>query len=145
MSETHVVSALRSKRAEVAGYIAVLEKRASNWRARLAHIDGALKIFSPETDPDAIPARRSYRRSRYFQRGEFSSQCLKALREVGGPTTTAALVRSIMAAKGLPSDDPALFNAVNEKALCFLRGLVKRGIVSKTGVSRDARWTLVNG
>jgi hypothetical protein len=59
MSETHVVSALRKKRAEVAGHVNDLEKRVKTWRARLAHIDETIKIFSPHTDPEAIPAKRT--------------------------------------------------------------------------------------
>jgi hypothetical protein len=55
MAETHVISALRAKRAEVSGYIHDLEKKVKTWRARLAHIDATIKIFSPETDPEAIP------------------------------------------------------------------------------------------
>jgi hypothetical protein len=53
MTESHVVSALRNKRAEVAGHVRDLEKKAAVWRARLAHIDETIKIFSPETDPEA--------------------------------------------------------------------------------------------
>src|SRR5271169_1215221 len=60
MAETHVISALRAKRAEVSGYIHDLEKRAKTWRVRLAHIDATIKIFSPEIDPDAIPPKRRY-------------------------------------------------------------------------------------
>ncbi len=68
MAEAHVISALRAKRAEVSGHIHDLEKRIHTWRARLAHLDAAIRIFSPETDPDAIPPKRTYRRARYFQR-----------------------------------------------------------------------------
>jgi hypothetical protein len=121
MSETHVVSALRSKRAEISGHIHDLEKRAKSWRARFAHIDAAIKIFSPETDTDAIPMRRSYRRSRYFPRGEFSRLCFDELRKAAGPVTTGAIVTAIMEARGLSADDPALFTAMNDKALGFLR------------------------
>ena len=72
MAETHVISALRAKRAEVSGYIHDLEKKVKTWRARLAHIDATIKIFSPEIDPEAIPPRRTYRRSDYFKKGEFA-------------------------------------------------------------------------
>src|SRR5450631_3338782 len=91
MAETHVISALRAKRAEVSGYIHDLEKKVKTWRARLAHIDATIKIFSPETDPEAIPPRRTYRRSNYFKKGEFARLCLDELRKADGqPITTAA-------------------------------------------------------
>jgi hypothetical protein len=72
MAETHVISALRAKRAEISGYIHDLEKKVKTRRARLAHIDATIKIFSPEIDPEAIPPRRTYRRSNYFKKGEFA-------------------------------------------------------------------------
>jgi len=84
MAETHVVSALRAKRAEISGYIHDLEKKVKTWRARLAHIDATIKIFSPEIDPDAIPPKRTYRRTRYFAKGELSRCCLDVLRDAQG-------------------------------------------------------------
>ena len=142
MTETHVVSALKAKRAEISGYIRELEKKATAWRSHLAHIDATIKIFAPGTEPELIPPRRTYRRSGYFQRGEFARLCLDELRKANGPVSTADLAKGIMAAKKLPPDDPGLLATFNEKALVYLRGQVKRGTVIKTGTSRDARWRL---
>ena len=142
MAEPHVVSALVAKRAEISAYIHDLEKKVSTWRTRLAHIDASIKIFSPETDPEAIPPRRTYRRSGYFRKGEFARLCLDELREAGGkPITTAEIVTSILASKGLPND-PALFASLNERVLVYLRQQRNRGSVTKTGTSRDAQWIL---
>jgi hypothetical protein len=142
MAETHVISALRAKRAEISGYIHDLEKKVKTWRARLAHIDATIKIFSPETDPDAIPPRRTYRRSNYFKKGEFARLCLDELRKADGqPITTAAIVAGIIRAKGLP-DDPALAATLIERVLSYLRVKRKGGAVVKTGTSRDAKWAL---
>src|SRR5258707_9143745 len=99
MTETHVVSALRKKRSEVAGHVHDLEKKVATWRARLAHIDETIKIFSPEIDPEAIPPKRTYRRARYFSRGEFARLCVDALRRADGPLTTAEIVASVIRAK----------------------------------------------
>jgi hypothetical protein len=143
VTESHVVSALRAKRAEISGYVRDLEKKARIWRARLTHIDAAIKIFSPETDPEAIPPRRVYRRSRYFRPKEFGRLCLEELRKANGPVTTLDIVTRIVAARGLPADDPALIAAFNERTLGFLRAQRKRGIVIKTGISRNAKWALV--
>jgi hypothetical protein len=144
MAETHVVSGLRAKRAEIAGYVHDLEKRVRTWRTRLAHLDATIRMFSPDTDPEAIPPRRVYRRSRYFQRGEFARLCHEELRKTEAPISAGAIARAVMAIKGLSADDPALFQMVNDKALGFLREQRKRGTVTKTGVSRDARWLLTD-
>jgi hypothetical protein len=71
-----VVIALIAKRTEIRGYIQDLEEKARRWRTRLAHIDATLTIFSPETDPEAIPPKRQYQRGQYFRRGEFARLCL---------------------------------------------------------------------
>lgn len=44
MAETHVISALRAKRAEVSGYIHDLEKKVKRMRANLAHIDATIRV-----------------------------------------------------------------------------------------------------
>ena len=141
MSETHVVSALRKKRAEVAGHIHDLEKKVRTYRARLAHIDETIKIFSPETDPEAIPAKRTYRRAQYFSRGEFARLCIDELRKAAGPLTTAEIVAGVIGAKGLPK---ALAPALTEKALAYLRTKLATASVVKTGVTQGARRTLAD-
>ena len=58
MTETHVVSALKLKRAQVAGQIIAAERQITDLRAALVHLDGALKLFAGEdVNPEAIPAR----------------------------------------------------------------------------------------
>jgi len=71
-SDTHVVTALRRKRAEVSGHIADLERKITRQRVNLAHIDATIRLFSPDTDPNAIPPKRTYRRTRYFAKGELA-------------------------------------------------------------------------
>ena len=139
MSETHVVSALRKKRAEVAGHVHDLEKKVKTWRAKLAHIDETIRLFSPETDPEAIPAKRAYRRARYFSRGELARLCLDALRKADKPLTTADIVASIVKAKGLPE---GVAPSLTEKVLAYLRIKRKAGTVAKSGTTQAVRWSL---
>jgi hypothetical protein len=140
MAETHVVSALRAKRAEISTYIHGLEKKVDAWRARLAHIDDAIRIFSPETDPEATPPRRTYRRSGYFKRGELARQCSDELRKADGkPLTTAAIASSILDAKALPRD-PDLMASVSDRVQGLLRERMKRG-----QVLRQAKLATLNG
>jgi hypothetical protein len=141
MSETHVVSALRKKRAEVAGHVHDLEKKVRTYRARLAHIDETIKIFSPATDPEAIPAKRTYRRARYFSRGEFARLCMDELRKAEGPLTTAEIVAGVIAAKGLPE---GLVANLTEKTLAYLRTKLATASVVKTGTTQGARWALAD-
>ncbi len=129
MADPHVISALRAKRAEVSGYIHDLEKRVRAQRAKLAHIDATLRLFSPETDPEAIPPRRAYRRSRYFSAGEMTRLCWSLLRAASGPVPTTMLAKAMIAAKELPTDDEAIVRHVTEGVAVILRNLAKREAV----------------
>jgi hypothetical protein len=94
MADTHVISALREKRAKVAGCVARLERQLDQRRADLTHIDGVLRLFEPDRDPNEIKPRRTYaRRTRYFARNELSRLCMEPLRDAddtGSPPPMAA-------------------------------------------------------
>jgi len=141
MTNSHVVSALRLKRAEISGHIRDLEKRIARQRANLANLDATIKLFSPGTNPDAIPAKRVYRRTRYFGHNELSRLTQDALRTASGPLTSAEIAAAVMHAKGMPQEDATFKEIVAARALTVLRRLAKRGAAVKSGSSRDARWT----
>jgi hypothetical protein len=142
MTNSHVVSALRLKRAEIGGHIHDLEKRVARQRANLANLDATIKLFSPGTNPDAIPPKRAYRRTRYFAHNELSRLTQDALRTAPGPLTSAEIAAAIMQAKGMPSNDAAIKETVAARVLTVLRRLTKCGAVVKSGTSRDAKWAL---
>jgi hypothetical protein len=92
VSDTHIVAGLRLKRAEISGHIHDLEKRIARQRANLANLDATIKLFSPGENPDAIPPKRVYRRTRYFAHNELSRLTQDALRIASGPLTSAYVV-----------------------------------------------------
>jgi hypothetical protein len=142
MTNSHVTSALRLKRAEISGHIHDLEKRIARQRANLANLDATIKLFSPGTNPDAIPAKRAYRRTRYFAHNELSRLSQDALREASGPLTSAEIAAVVMQAKEMPAGDSAFKDIVAARALTVLRRLAKRGAVAKSGTSRNAQWAV---
>jgi hypothetical protein len=94
-------------------------------------LDGTIKLFSPGTNPDAIPPKRTYRRTRYFAHNELSQITQDALRITSRPLTSAEIAAAIMQAKGMPSDDAVFKGIVATLALTVLRRLLKRGTVVK--------------
>jgi hypothetical protein len=142
MVEPHVISALRLKRAEISGHIHDLEKRIARQRANLANLDTTIKLFSPGANPDAIPPKRAYRRTRYFAHNELSRLTQGALRTASEPLTSAEIAAAIMQTKAMPFDDAAFKEIVASRTLTVLRRLAKRGGVVKHGTSRDAKWAL---
>jgi hypothetical protein len=142
MTEKHVVSALRLKRAEISGHIHDPEKRIARQRASLANLDATIKLFSPGTNPDAIPPKRGYRRTRYFAHNELSRLTQDALRTASKPLTAAEIAAAVMQAKEMSPGDAAFKEIVAERVLTVLRRLAKRGAVTKSGTSRNAQWAL---
>jgi hypothetical protein len=142
MADTHVVSALREKRAKVSGCIARLERQLDQHRADLSHIDGVLRLFEPDRDPEAIKPKRTYaRRTRYFARNELSRLILGVLREANGKLiATDEIASQALAAKGLDAADAIMRGAVRKQALTMLRAYRKRGAVEQTGLGRGVRW-----
>src|ERR1700758_4467991 len=147
MADPHVISALREKRALVAGLIEKLERKLEQHRADLTHIDGVLRLFQPERDPGDIKPKRTYaRRTRYFARNELSRLVMDALRAADGePVATEAIAGRIITAKSFDAADAALRKAIGEQALALLRSFRKRGVVEQIGLGRGARWKLANG
>ena len=142
MTNSHVISALRSKRAEISGHIHDLEKRIARQRANLANLDATIKLFSPGVNPDTIPPKRPYRRTRYFAHNELSRLTQDALRTASGPLTSAKIAAAVMQAKGMTADDVAFKEIVAARALTVLRRLAKRGEVVKSGTSRNVQWAV---
>jgi hypothetical protein len=147
MADPHVISALREKRALVAGVIEKLERKLEQHRADLTHIDGVLRLFQPDRDPADIRPKRTYvRRTRYFARNELSRLCMDGLRAADGALlTTEEIAGRIIEAKGFDAADTALRKAVGEQSLTLLRSFRKRGMIEQIGLGRGARWKLVNG
>jgi hypothetical protein len=147
MADPHVISALREKRALVAGLIEKLERKLEQHRADLTHIDGVLRLFQPDRDPGEIKPKRTYaRRTRYFAKGELSRLVLEALRDAyGKPLSTDDLAGQIITAKGFDAADSVLRVAVRDQVLTALRAFRKRGTVEQIGLGRGLRWKMANG
>jgi len=138
MSETHVISALRAKRLEIAAHVHDTEKKLVKLRASLANLDAAMNLLTPN-HPDAVPPRRGYRRTKYFARNELPRLTLDALRKASGPITAGEIAAGAIRDSGLPASAKEV---VTEMVLGTLWGLVRRGTVIKTGSSRNAQWAV---
>ena len=143
MADPHVISALREKRALVAGLIKKFERKLEQHRADLTHIDGVLRLFQPDRDPDAINPKRTHaKRTRYFARNELVRLCMDALRDAPGLITTDDIAAQVIAAKGFEAADSTLRGAIRDQLLTVLRSARKRETVEQIGLGRGIRWRL---
>ena len=143
VADPHVISALRERRALVAGLIEKLERKLEQHRADLTHIDGVLRLFQPDRDPDEIKPKRTYaKRTRYFSRNELTRLCMGVLWGASGLVTTDEIAAQVIAAKGFETADNTLRAAIRDQLLTVLRAARKRGTVEQIGLGRGARWKL---
>ena len=82
MAESHVVSALVDKRAELTGQIVRIEQQLGRVRADLVHIDATIRLFAPKLEPETIPPKVIRRRDGWFEPGEVKRRVLDTLRRI---------------------------------------------------------------
>ena len=142
MAEPHVISALKAKRARMAGEIIQAQEIVARRTKELLAIDAVLLLFSPDCDPDMIPPIRPATRGLFFQYRELGRLCLAALRKAGKPVTVEWIADMIMVAKGLP-DDKRVRKHVMDAARQSLMRQAQKGRVRRILEEPDTWWDLI--
>jgi len=138
----YAISALRDRRARLAGEIESIERQAAKLRQDMANIDATLRLFHPSADPSHITPIRPKWRGVYFRNGERTRLCLEALRDAGGPLKQGAIAEYVMRAKGMdPADRSLRATIVNNVGVSLYR-LGKAGTVRKMMEEPDTWWEL---
>ena len=105
MAELHVVSALRNKRAELAGTVRQLEQQLAQQVTNLAHLDATMQLFDPDIRPHQIRPKQQRARSAWFRQGECLRLIYDQLRDAPRPVATRELAERIMRVKAIPATD----------------------------------------
>jgi hypothetical protein len=105
VARSYIISALRNKRAELAGTVQLLEHQLGQERANLAHLDATMRLFDPEIQPKDIRPKRPRARNVWFRPGECLRLVYDELREATQPLTTRELADRIMLVKAIPTRD----------------------------------------
>ena len=135
MSETHVVSALKEKRAEIAGLVAHHERLAAQHRSNLAFVDGTLRLFAPEIEPEAIPAKAHREYDRRFGNGELARLIRDTMRRLAKPVSVGNLAEAIMASKGLDVGAADEMASVKKSIQQTLRKFEKSGEMKSAAIA----------
>jgi len=104
MGDTFIISGLTSKRAELSGIIADLEKRIGQHRADLVHIDAVLRLYGT-AEPEAIAPKAVRKRNDWFKPGELARMVLDILRVASAPLTSKEIAAQVMQRRGLDAGD----------------------------------------
>src|SRR5271156_3713710 len=96
MAETHVISALTAKRAELDGELRQAEKRIIQLCADLESLDNTIRVFDPAAVPQNIRPVLKRKPAVHFRHGEFSRVILGILRQSSGPMTPREIATRIV-------------------------------------------------
>ena len=134
---------LHRKRARLAGEIEAAEARIAPLREALAQVDAVIRLFSPGTNPELIPAIRPASQCLFFRHGEHSRLVLDAMREATKPVRAPWVADWCMMAKGLPVEERELRRMIAAATRVALGRLEKRGLVRRVMQEPEVWWELV--
>jgi hypothetical protein len=128
MGQTHIVSGLVTKRAEIDGQIIARLAEIKDLKQILNHIDRTIKVFSPEFDLRTIRATRTNTRNALFAHGEAQRLVLGVMRECGEAMTSRQITDAIIEVKGFEITTHTVAQ-VQKNVLNVLRRLERKGVV----------------
>ena len=128
MGQTHIVSGLVTKRAEIDGQIIARLTEIKDLKQVLHHIDRTIKVFSPEFDLRTIRATRTNTRNALFQHGEAQRLVLGVMREHGEAMTSRQIADAIIKRKDFEALSSTI-TQVQKDVSNILRRLERKGVV----------------
>lgn len=128
MADPQVVSTLTRKRDEIERAIATYEKKLTQARFDLAHVNATLRLFKVTGEASEFPVYVDVHR--LFRRGEIVTLCKAAIAEEG-PLDTRELAYRVLRAKGFDENDGQLRISVAFRIVQAMRLQAKRGGVSR--------------
>ena len=141
MAESHLISVLTKKRAELLGQIESHQKEIQRISETLLHVDHTIKLFSPEFDLRSVKSKRTNQRNPYFSRGELQVLVLTCLRESNNPMGYKEIVVQILEVKGM---DEYLGDCVSPSLIKVLNRLRIKGIIVAIGNHRPYLWKIAD-
>ncbi len=143
MAESHVVTALVTKRAEMAGLIEQHRKEMGRLATDLAHLDATLKLFSPEIDLRTLRAKEHRKRNRFFRPGECQRMVLDIFREAQGAALSSRQIGEALAARQGLESTTVMIEPMRKNAIAVVHRLERTGTLIPAG--RDghgATWSV---
>ncbi len=143
MRYTFAISALRDKRARLAGKIEAAERVIANHRLALVALDQTLGLFHPDADPEHLTPIRPTVKGIWFRFGERPRLWLEALRDAGRPLSAPLIAEYVMRAKGWDVNDSLIRRQAHMFVRTALARLEKRGLVRRIIEAPDVWWSVV--
>lgn len=133
MSESHVVSALVAKRAELTGQIEHFQSQIRQISMDVDHLDATLQLFDPDYDLLSIKPKGIRSSNPWFVKGEISRLALDALRTSSAPLSTCDITDALIARKSIIIEGTKERDRLTKSLLGALQMMRKRGVVEIAG------------
>jgi hypothetical protein len=142
MAESHVITGLVAKRAELAGLIDHHRKEIERLTQSITALDTAIKLFEPDYRIRSIKPKRYQKKNSFFKNGEAGRTVLEVLRKAEKPLSTQEIAHSVMTEKCIAPEHEKPLQA---SLLTTLRNYQKKGLVDMTGRDRNGGciWVLM--
>lgn len=144
MAESHVMSALVTKRGELSGQIDYHQNEIKKIKADMASMDAAIKVFDPDYDLSKIKKRKTNGKNSFFEPREGNTLLMDIFREVARPISTGDLIDEVIQRKGFDREVIDV-KALRASLFVILKRLQKSGVIRE--VERDGLvivWGLIN-
>lgn len=144
MADTHVLSALVTRRSELAGEIEHSQLHTRKLIADLEHLDATILQFNPDYRVETIKPKGFRPPSDWASRGEMSRAILSMLRQAKQPMTTKEVALAIMENRGLDAGDEKLVRKMTKRCGVALRAQRENGLISgQDGDGLYMMWQIV--
>ncbi len=134
MADTHVISALSTKRGEILGSIKHYKQIISSLDKDLANIDATIKIFEPDYKFGSEKIVNKHR-NRFFNNGEAKVLVLEVLKNSSFPISTDKIADIIAVNRNLSFENKTDKSNFQKSILLALNTCLSNNLVEK--VSKD--------
>ena len=135
MADSHVISALSTKRGEILGSIKHYKQIISSLDKDLSNIDATIKIFEPDYKFGSEKVVNKHTRNRFFNNGEAKVLGLEVLKSNKLPLSTDKLSEIIAVNKNLSFENKTDKSNFQKSILLALNTCLSNDIVEK--ISKD--------
>jgi len=141
MAETHIISALKDKRARIDGEIKTRRYQITRLEMELAHVDAVIRMFSPSYDVEKIASKRTFAKNPAgVRKGAGGRQALTVLREAGAALTANEIAGRVLAKLG--KEDSPEARRMLAAAIVSTFSRRKDGAVKYDASTQPGRWSL---
>lgn len=145
MQNPNTVSALKSKRGEIAGRVDALQDQLRQALIDLDHIDCTILLFDPDAELDEIKTKPMPPRHHAFK-GQVTRSILDMLRKSAVPLDGLTITLRLMEERELNQSDKKLVKTIQKRVGAALRNMRDRELVTSGGPGKGGllQWSLAN-